>query len=411
MTESLFPQQRDPADPPDPPAVVPAQTPVTVPQLLRGRLLLQSGVGRVGYVRQQLDPVRSGLVVSGPGAVTKVRRLRQDGFSGPLLADAAVYTTVAASESDPFPDVSSGQLTFGDPLLTSIEAQVEHPYAATAAMTPTGYLQAEDSGALKAAVRRVIALDDPRVIFAVPVDVRWLRDDAIGQLIAWLQLAPGIKAVMLGGQMDPLTSFAKAVANLKRLLAEVPGTALLRADLAAFGALAHGAVFTAFGATSSVRHIVPPGQPAKRSKGGPNSPHVLFPELMDFFLGETLAKKLGGGQAPLCRCAACHELGGLPLDTFVDNHWQVEAGAHNAAVLMEWLRVIDAVEATERANWWQERCRRAVDSYALWNAAVDQHDAFKVPKQLDCWAKAPSGATEAADRQSPRVERTEPRNP
>jgi len=244
--------------------------------------------------------VRSGFVVSGSGAAAKVRKLREEGFTGPLLADPAVYTVAAASEDDPFPDVSSGQLAFGDPLQLSIEEQVGHRAGATAAMTPTGYLHAEDSDALKAAVHQVLKLEDPHVFFSVPVDVGWLRDDAVGQLIAWLNVVPNPQAVMLGGQMDPLAGFSQAVGNLKRLLAEVPGTALLRADLAAFGALAHGAVFTAFGATSSMRHIVPPGQAAKRSAGGPNSPSVLLPELMDFFLGETLAKRFAAGLAPVC---------------------------------------------------------------------------------------------------------------
>ncbi|MFJ8275514.1 hypothetical protein ACIQ8G_35450 [Streptomyces sp. NPDC094154] len=335
-------------------------------------MLLQAGVSRVGYIREQLDPVRSGLVVSGPGAAAKVRKLREEGFTGPLLADPAVYTVAAASEDDPFPDVSKGQLAFGDPLQLSLEEQVDHRAGATAAMTPTGYLYAEDSDALKAAVHQVLKLEDPHVFFSVPMDVGWLRDDAVGQLIAWLNVVPNPKAVMLGGQMDPLAGFSQAVGNLKRLLAEVPGTALLRADLAAFGALAHGAVFTAFGATSSVRHIVPPGQAAKRSTGGPNSPSVLLPELMDFFLGETLAKRFAAGLAPVCRCAACD---GLVLDTFIDNHWQVPAAAHNAAVLMEWLRTMDAVEPAGRPAWWQQRCRRAVDRYPVLNAELD-HPGF-----------------------------------
>lgn len=390
MTES-FPSPRpgagsDPAEPPDPPLTQPP----SVPGQLQGRMLLQAGVSRVGYIREQLDPVRSGLVVSGAGAAAKVRKLREEGFTGPLLADPAVYTVAAASEDDPFPDVSQGQLAFGDPLQLSIEEQVGHRAGATAAMTPTGYLHAEDSDALKAAVHQVLKLEDPRVFFSVPVDVAWLRDDAVGQLIAWLNVVPNPKAVMLGGQMDPLAGFSQAVGNLKRLLAEVPGTALLRADLAAFGALAHGAAFTAFGATSSVRHIVPPGQAAKRSPGGPNSPSVLLPELMDFFLGETLAKRFAAGLAPVCRCAACD---GLVLDTFVSNHWQVSAAAHNAAVLMEWLRSMDAVEPAGRPGWWQQRCRRAVDRYPVLNAELDHpgFSAFKVPQQLLQWAQTPVG--------------------
>jgi len=129
---------------------------------------------------------------------------------------------------------------------------------ASAALSPTGYIRAEDAAALKAAAREITALADPRVVFAVPIDVVWLRGETIGQLIAVLSAVPGAKAIMLGGQMDPLGQFKGAVANLCLLLAQVPDVALLRADHAAFGALAHGAAFAAFGMGSSQRHTVPP---------------------------------------------------------------------------------------------------------------------------------------------------------
>ncbi len=117
--------------------------------------------------------------------------------------------------------------------------------------------------------------------------------------------------------MDPLAGFSQAVGNLKRLLVEVPGTALLRADLAAFGALAHGAAFTAF-----PRHQQRAAHRAARP-GGPAVPGRTELALRaaawshGFFLGETLAKRFAAGLAPVCRCAACD---GLAPDTF-DEIW------------------------------------------------------------------------------------------
>lgn len=257
-------------------------------------------------------------------------------------------------------------------------------------MTPTGYIHAEDSDALLAAAARVRDLGDRRLILALPLDIAWLRDEPVRQLIAVMRSVPGMKALMLGGQMDPLARFPKAVVNLQRILAEVPGTALLRADLAAFGALAHGAAFTAYGATSSVRHIVPPPQPAKTSRdnGGPLSPHVLLPELMDFFLGETLAKRFAGSQPPLCHCQACGE---RYLTTFTGNSEQVPAAAHNAAVLMQWLGTMDAVDpGPARRRWWQQRCAQAVDRYPVLNAELRLVKGFKVPAQLQRWADIPA---------------------
>lgn len=406
MNSPILPTPRqqppDPADPPDPAALShPASGRATaagaagtrIPHLLAGRMLLQVGTSRVGWIRDQVDSSRSGLVISGTGAASSLAGQREKGFTGPALLDLAVYTQFAASEDEPFPSLTSGQLCLTDPLEHLVEEQLAH--GAAAAMAPTGYIHAEDSDALLAAAARVRDLGDPRLIFTLPVDVAWLRDEPVRQLIAVMQSVPGVKALMLGGQMDPLAGFPTAVGNLQRILAEVPGTALLRADLAAFGALAHGAAFTAYGATSSVRHIVPPEQPAASSgkNGGPACPHVLLPELMDFFLGQTLAKRFAGSPPPLCHCQACTE---RDLTTFTSNSEQVPAAAHNAAVLTQWLGTMDAVEAgAARQRWWQYRCAQAVDRYPLLNAELRLISGFKVPAQLRRWAQVSANRTTA----------------
>lgn len=118
MTDAIVPSPRrqppvppDPADPPDP----------VVPALLAGRMLLQAGTSRIGYIRDQIDPVRSGLVISGPSAAASLARHRAKGFTGPALFDPAVYTQTAASEDEPFPSLADGQLSFTDPLADLVE--------------------------------------------------------------------------------------------------------------------------------------------------------------------------------------------------------------------------------------------------------------------------------------------------
>ncbi|MFI0779330.1 hypothetical protein [Streptomyces sp. NPDC021212] len=381
----------DLAQPPDTPQPLSGALSV-----LQGRMLLQVTPARVGYLRTQLDASRSGLVLCGKNALRQARKLRgQEQFSGPLLVDPAVYESRAASEEEPFPHASEDTFAFDDPLTVSLAEQ--RAVGVTAPVTPTGYIQAEDSDALKAAAQRVAELDD--VVFAVPVDVGWLREeDTVRQLIACLRLVKGPKAIMLGGQMDPLARHAKAVGHLQQVIEEVPGAALLRTDLAAFGALAAGAAFTAFGAGSRLRHIVAPGEKAKTSKGFSTSPHVLFPELMDFFLGKTLADRFAAAPAPVCGCAACG--GQWALDAFAKNAGErpARAAAHNVAVLMGWLRTLTATApGLARQKWWHERCCAAVEQYPLVNAQLRQPDAFKVPQQLKRWAlaapvSAPDGA-------------------
>ncbi len=399
----------DPRTPPSRPHPVSAgpseaeRQPPGRPATLQGRLLLQVNPSRVGYVREDLDLGRSGLILCGKKAVNKALDLRAGEFTGVLLTDPAVYEVQVATADDPFPHADESTFAFDDPLAVSLAEQ--RAAKVTAPLTPTGYIRAEDSDALKAVVSRVVALDDPSVVLCVPVDVAWLRDEEPArQLIAYLKGVKNPKALMLGGQMDPLGRYAKAVGNLRRVIQEVPSTALLRADLAAFGALADGAAFTSFGTTSRLRHIVPPGEKAKTTPGFAQSPHVLFPELMDFFLGATLAKRFAFAEAPLCGCSAC--AGRRTLDSFSHNGdgLPAAAAAHNVAVLMEWLRTLHAVKpGAERRQWWQERCRLAEEHYPLVNAATGRAGRFKVPEQLKRWAgtgpalspTAPSAAAES----------------
>lgn len=354
---------------------------MSVPEPLAGRLLVHVVPQRVGYVLDQVDPVRSGLVVTGKGALKKVAELRSSGGPVALLADPAFYETMVATEQEPFVEPSD-QLPFGDPLGRAVQEQLA--VGASAVLTPTGYLRAGDGGALRAAARAVGALDDPRVVFVVPADAGWLAPDQLGLLIDSLAGVPGVKAVMLGGQLDPLAGLHGAVEGLVRLLAEVPGVALLRSDLAAFGALARGAVFAGYGAGSKQRHVVPPWEPAQKSVPV-TSPSVLYPELMGLFLGQTLARRFAASSVPVCDCAAC---GRRDLDSFATQGQSVAAAGHNTAVLMSWLRALEAKPpGAEREQWWQQWCSAAVARYPLVNVAIGQPGAFKPQPQLLRWAE------------------------
>jgi hypothetical protein len=366
--------------------------------LLRDRTLIQVNTARLSYVLPQIDPARSGLVLCGRDVEKKASTLRfEEGYTGPILIDPALYEVSVATESNPFPYEIDTGLFLNDPLRLALNNQREA--GVTLPMTPTGYIRAEDSDALKAAVNRVRDLDDPNVIFAVPVDVAWLRDEeSTRQLIAYLKTIECPKAIMLGGQMDPLGRYAKAVVHLRLIMGEVPDIALLRSDLAAFGALAAGASFTAFGTGARYRHIVPPNEQTQTSKPIIMSPHVLFPELMGFFLGETIAKRFAGANAPSCFCKACE--GTRRLDSFTSNRGGIPAAAaaHNIAVLMEWLHSINSIEpGIARQQWWFNQCRKAIDQYDVVNTSIRQLDGFKPHEQLGRWAKiAPETAASQA---------------
>ncbi|MEV7603351.1 hypothetical protein AB0O91_38880 [Kitasatospora sp. NPDC089797] len=297
-----------------------------------------------------------------------------------LLAEPALYEQGVATADEPYLQ-RAGELPADDPLDRAVQEQLA--VGATAALTPTGYLRAGDTAALRAVVRETTARKDARIVLALPLDVGWLRSDLIGRLVEEVGAAPGTKAVMLGGQSDPLAGFPEALTGLARLLTQVPGTALLRADLAAFGALARGAAFAAYGESSRFRHVVPPGESATASGFG-DSPTVLFPELMALCLGTTLARRFAAAPAPVCECAAC---GRRELDSFASRSDLQPAAQHNTAVLMSWLRRLQTVPVgPDRQRWWQERCRSAVNRYPLVNAAIRQPNGFKVQPQLLRWS-------------------------
>lgn len=386
MTEQIPPTEQplpDPVGPPD----------QEVPPALAGRMLLQIKSMRVKRLLKRVSPLLSGVVLTGEGALGAAVKMRRgedfdEPYSGVLLVDEARYSHTAATEEQPFPGVpDAGEQLFGDPFQDLLDQQLS---VADAALTPTGYLFPEASGALRAAASRVAALDDPRVVFTVPIDAGWLRPEPLKQLAAVLADVPGAKAIVLGGQMDPLGGFPKAVTGLVELLHQVPNCGLLRTDLAAFGALAWGAGFSAFGADSSMRHTVPPPEPTKTSHPT-NSPHVLFPELMGWFLGRPLADKFGAEPAPACGCSEC---AGAEIDRFTGMELQIEAAQHNTAVLMQWLQELAAVPTAGRPQWWQDRCRWAVSRYEVWNGLLDQPKAFTPQTQLTSWAKFPAPGPE-----------------
>lgn len=397
MSESFVPDRDRPGDAVGAPDNSIA-APFSGPGPLDGRLLLHVAASRLWQVRDHIDADRGGLVLCGADAAKKAIDLRRKGFTAPLLVDPAVYTSHVATEDSPFPQTEDGVFSFGDPLFDDplrVSLYAQRAAGVTAPITPTGYIQAEDSESLLAAVRLVAALGDPSVVFAVPVDVGWLQqDDSVGQLIAALKLVKGYKAVMLGGQMDPLGRFPQAVDNLRRILAAVPGSALMRTDLAVFGALAHGASFGSFGAGSSLRHIVPPGQPTQSSDVVLRAPHVLFPELMGFFLGSKIAQKFAAMDSPPCHCEICNG-DGLDRFTTMSGEHQRQAAAHNVEVMGTWLRTLmAAAPGYARQLRWYELCRTAVDQYPVLNASIEQKRAFKPEEQLKRWASLmPDAAT------------------
>jgi hypothetical protein len=361
----------------------------TASALLADRIFLLDSPRFTRQVPHFLAPGRSGLVLSGDGAHTRIGQIwRQAG--APLLINPARYANQVATASEPFALGNEGMLVDVD-LDTLLTGQRQ--CHAAAAITPSRYVQAGDSAAFKALVHGAQAIGRDDVIVAVPVALPWLtQQQYLQQLIAGLQRIPHPKAVMFGRQKNQNNPFdaPSAIPNFRRLLAETTGVGLWHADVpAAFDCLAHGGTFAAVGAGGSLRHLVPPGQKRNSSKPRPHTPAVLLPAMLRYSKGRFIANKYANTPAPNCSCVVC---AGATLNRFDSLLGEVRANAHehNAAVWTSWLPdLFGHPEGAARQLWWRGFCQAAVDAHEQENARLRQKDAFKPPPALKKLASLP----------------------
>ena len=345
---------------------------------------------RPKYVRQAaatLDAAHGGLVLCDVDAGADVIALRKSGYTGVLIEDVAAYETEVATANEPFALPEPG--LFGNDLESVLQGQLDR--GATVALTPTRYIPAGASDALKAIMTTAQALDRDDVIVLVPISIAWLRDESRSQLTTVLRRIPHPVALIFGGQYDPLQKFNAAPSNLRALLQEVPGIGLWRTDLAAFDAISHGGSFAAIGAGGSLRHLVPAGERPESSKPFPHFPTVLVPDLLRFSAADFLADAYADVMPPACPCPLC---GGrpLPVDSFYGLTDAIRAAAHthNAALWNSWLPCLfESHQLAERQTWWRNRCRAAVDAHLAENARIRQPGKFKPPAALRKWASLP----------------------
>ncbi|MEV4569515.1 hypothetical protein AB0K12_37620 [Nonomuraea sp. NPDC049419] len=353
---------------------------------IAGRALTLERADLLPEAPDHLHPDYGGLVVCGAGSSTRLNALRRT-FTGVLAEDRAAYEKEVATPDAPFrlPE----DALFGGDLDSALQEQLDN--GASFAITPTRYIRAGDPAPLDAVVRQVKALRRGDVVVTLAVSIDWLRPETRPTLVAAIRAMEHPVALVLGGQYDPLQQFAAAPQQLRRLLAEVPGTGLWRTDLAGFDALAHGAGFAGIGAGGSLRHLVPAGEAAETSGGGAIYPSVLMPELLRFSSAKFIADLYANTVPPTCTCSRCQ---GRPLDGFLGltNATKAAAHAHNSATWNAWLpELLEQPTPADRQIWWRARCKQAVQAHELENARLKQPHRLKPPKSLEKWAGLPLG--------------------
>ncbi|WP_069883498.1 hypothetical protein [Streptomyces luteocolor] len=365
-------------------------------QLLKDAILVHTrassgdGANHVASAREH-----DGIILCGSDALPAAGTDHRQGGSRRLqLVDPDSYGDYATADA-PFlleSHIRNGQPTLfdetdADELRHHQEAQLRN--GATAGLTPTRYIKGGDRPSVAAAVQAVRDLDPQQTILTLPLDQQWLRDaDGLDYLVAELADVPHIKALALGSAMNPLAAKG-AVTGLRRLIGSLDRVALIRTDLAGLDAYAHGALFTAIGMQTAMRHVRKPGS---RGAGGrkPNrhTTMVLHPQLMDYYRAETLRDLYGRRSEPLCHCTVCEGASLLRFDHNARD--QEEANRHNIATWLPWADHLQRTEpGTARKSAWQQLCHDARNAHQELREDLSAPGALETPRWLKVWAGDP----------------------
>ncbi|WP_433264691.1 hypothetical protein ACQPZF_35790 [Actinosynnema sp. CS-041913] len=357
--------------------------------VLLNRMLIYARPDQVPALRPHVNLERSGFIIAGAKANSRIKLLAEEGFAGLVLIDPAAYEKHVATVDAPFWSPEDQLLP------TSLEDMINQQLmaGAPAALTPTKFITAGDTDSLKAAARQVKLLRRNDVIFVAPLDISFLDRKFIRQTTAILADVGCPVALVLGKQFDPLAQAAARIIPNLRMLAAAIELMPMRTDFNAFDLVAHGAFAGAIGTGGSVRHTVEPPQKPMARKQDP-SPSVLIPELMCWWKGNKLAELFGAKEhlAPRCPCEVC---AGQRLTRFLQRTDKNKAMAHAVAVWSAYAAdMLDAPTLRQRAQYWQNICRNAIDNHKLIPAQLKLAKPLKPQKPLEVWAELPLWPTD-----------------
>lgn len=307
------------------------------------------------------------VVLRGEYGARHARLLRTQGWTGDLWIDPAAYERPHSLDG-------VTNLLGQDPWLVDQQVVGVREF-----ISPGSYVGPSDSVRLRDAIRAEAAwvriAGGGRVSLAL--HWRWLADD-LRLLRAHLGDLDSPVAIALADQNDPL-SHPGAVQGLVALASELPDLMVLRCDMGAFGAVAHGATVGAVGTATSVRHVVPPGTPAGGARTG--SVSIFVDVLRDWKLNDWLAA-LPPPAVPLCYQACC---GGSRLDRFVSRTTAAAARAHNRDTLLIMANQLLALAPAGRPAAFKASCQNAVAGAASMELLAGGRQV-KVKPQIAAWA-------------------------
>lgn len=315
----------------------------------------------------------SGLVLTGPDALDgALAALKHYKIARPVLVDRRRYATdKRVRGTEPF---------------CQRWLRKQRQLGTAAVLTDSGYIGQGDLAALTAVLGQTARYIDREgtpaggVWAVLPLHRRWLREDR-SLLIAQIKAYGVPVALVLEHEADPLGTRV-AVEGLVEVLDGPVPTALLSTDVSALGALAYGAVWTAVGMRSSLRHLYPV-TPFKRH-GSPSA--LLDPVLTITSIAKILRVYADASDELIwrCPCPVCEGRELAWLGTIPPGMVAAEAGRHTLAALLERREELAWLSPGERRRiWWHFRCSDALWLYdAL--GLVDRYQ-WQKPGFLKSW--------------------------
>ncbi|MEO3816363.1 hypothetical protein [Plantactinospora sp. B24E8] len=319
-------------------------------------LLLQCRTSQVTQAAEVADRPGSGLVVTVDrgnqrGCLARARHLLEvDHYRQPVLLDAARYVgpdrlTASASFDDRW---IGAQRDLGLPVLTD-----------------SGYLAPADTAGCLGILERAARLGD--AIALLPMHPAWLADPTARQhLVRYVEVVGVPVAIVVERAVAPVDPVEVVRGLLELLRCAVP-VLLLRADLAALGALGSGAVAAAVGLDPTLRGLDPGprgsdprGAEWRRQSAG--TPSVLIRQCLSYQSTvevEAAIRRYPDNGMWHCGCPTC---GGRDLTWLVRRPDAGRAGlvlGHSVDVLLG-LRAEMTGPCVQLNQWsWRARCATA----------------------------------------------------
>jgi hypothetical protein len=200
---------------------------------------------------------------------------------------------------------------------------------------------------------------DAPVFVVLALQRRWFAQDREA-LVDAIAASDVPVAIIPADRNDPFESFTAVRGLIEFVRAVGSRRAVLRSDVAAIGALAHGAALGAIGTHPSVRHTVPPGM----SGGG--VPDDRTPSVF----------------------VACRICDGRTLSRFQDSRFDREAWAVEETAFALQLPQFGALEITEKPYF---------HSAIAWRSVLDSVLATEASRRGEAWAQMCGLAVERHD--------------